>query len=259
MLRLKKPLLALPPRWICVLCSAAVILLLGCVFLHSAQARDRVAEARAGKGETVKQKVRDAGLSYPPHQILVRHFKLEGELEVWGRDKSGPEFRKIETYPVCASSGALGPKRREGDGQVPEGIYRIVTFNPWSSYHMSLGLDYPNASDRILADHRHPGGDIFIHGNCVTIGCIPISDGPIEELYILALDSKQKSGRAPAVHVFPCRMDQDSCQSALQQTSRRDPKLVPFWQDLQKIYSSFEKDHTLPAVKIDGKGRYVIK
>ncbi|HUT54580.1 MAG TPA: L,D-transpeptidase family protein [bacterium] len=224
-----------------------------------ASARDRVAEARAKKGDLLKQKVKDAGLAYPPYQVFIRHFKLEHELEVWGRNRAAPEFRKIASYPVCASSGTLGPKRREGDGQVPEGVYKIVTFNPWSSYHMSLGLNYPNASDRILADHAHPGGDVFIHGNCVTIGCIPIQDGPIEELYILALDSKQKSGRAPAVHLFPCRMSEPTCRATLNAFSSRFPELGPFWQDLEKIYSRFEQDHTLPQVRVDGKGRYVIR
>ncbi len=239
---------------------AVLVTLLACViFSIAAFARDRVADARAKKGDLVKLEVKNAGLAYPPYQILVRLFKLEGELEVWGRDRATPEFKKIAAWPVCASSGALGPKRREGDGQVPEGVYRIVTFNPWSSFHLSLGLDYPNASDRILSDHDHPGGDVFIHGNCVTIGCIPISDGPIEELYLLALDSKQKSGRAPVVHSFPCRMTTPSCQSALASASSRSPALVPFWQDLEKIYRAFEKDHTLPVVKVDGKGRYVIR
>ncbi|MEJ7677428.1 MAG: L,D-transpeptidase family protein [Segetibacter sp.] len=86
--------------------------------------------------------------------------------------------------------GAIGPKRLQGDYQVPEGFYYINEFNPKSTYHLSLGINYPNASDRVLSDSIKPGGDIYIHGNCVTIGCIPLQNDQIEELYILCCNGK---------------------------------------------------------------------
>ena len=83
-------------------------------------------------------------------------------------------------------SGTTGPKRLQGDFQVPEGFYHINEFNPNSNYHLSMGLNYPNSSDRILSDSLRPGGEIYIHGSCVSVGCIPLNDDEIEELYLIA-------------------------------------------------------------------------
>src|SRR6476659_6148770 len=94
-------------------------------------------------------------------------------------------FRLFKTYKVCALAGTLGPKRMEGDYQVPEGFYLIDEFNHQSTYYLSLGINYPNASYRILSDSLRPGSVIYIHGSCVTVGCIPITDQQIDELYIL--------------------------------------------------------------------------
>src|SRR6185436_20905744 len=94
------------------------------------------------------------------------------------------------TYKVCQQSGTTGPKRVEGDYQVPEGFYYINEFNPNSNYHLSLGLNYPNASDRLLSDSLRPGGNIYIHGNCVSTGCIPVNDEQIEEIYIITSSAK---------------------------------------------------------------------
>src|SRR5205814_6993990 len=107
----------------------------------------------------------------------------------------------IKTYRVCAASGGLGPKLQAGDGQVPEGFYEISQFNPWSQFLLSMRVSYPNALDRKL---KHTGGDIFIHGNCVTIGCLPIEDGPIQELYIIAKDAHAAGPRLDCV-LFPRR------------------------------------------------------
>ena len=118
----------------------------------------------------------------------------------------------VRSWPVCASSGDLGPKRRQGDLQVPEGIYRLDKLNPVSSYHLSLHVDYPNRADRIAGKREHIGnlgGDIMVHGECVTIGCIPIENDPIEELYLAVLDA----GLRPPIHIFPARLDAAVLQS----------------------------------------------
>jgi len=97
----------------------------------------------------------------------------------------------IHRYPIQKLSGELGPKQREGDRQVPEGIYTIVALNPNSSYHLSMKLDYPNAFDRAraLEDGRsHPGSNIFIHGKALSVGCLAMGDVAIEELFVLAAD-----------------------------------------------------------------------
>jgi murein L,D-transpeptidase YafK len=115
-------------------------------------------------------------------RILV--FKNERSVEV-----HAPGWRMPRIYPMTAFSGALGPKLREGDGQIPEGVYGIEYLNPNSSYHLSLKVSYPNASDRkrAKADGRtNLGGDIMIHGKAVTIGCVPVGDDAIEDIFYLA-------------------------------------------------------------------------
>lgn len=129
---------------------------------------------------------RRAGVSYPPREIALLVFKRENRLALWARE--GAEWRFIRDYTVLAASGHAGPKLREGDLQVPEGIYRIEHLNPNSSYHLSMKVNYPNTFDRSMArsDGRtRLGGDIFIHGKAVSIGCVAIGDRAIEELFTL--------------------------------------------------------------------------
>jgi len=132
-----------------------------------------------------------AHVKYPPRRIAFLVFKKEKRLALWARDdQSG--WRYIRDYAVLAASGRSGPKLRQGDYQVPEGIYRIGLLNPSSSYHLSMLVDYPNEFDRAqaLRDHRtNLGGDIFIHGKNVSIGCVAIGDPGIEELFTLAADT----------------------------------------------------------------------
>ena len=136
--------------------------------------------------DSVKKQFENQKLSWPPQALYIRSFKYDRQLEVWVKGDSKESFRLFKTYKVCMQSGTMGPKRMEGDYQVPEGFYQINEFNPNSNYHLSLGINYPNASDRILSDAERPGNSIYIHGNCVSTGCIAISDVPIEELYIIA-------------------------------------------------------------------------
>jgi hypothetical protein len=129
---------------------------------------------------------RKAGVAYPPKDIAILVFKNERRVALWGRD--GARWRFIRDYPILAASGHAGPKLREGDLQVPEGVYRIEHLNPNSSYHLSMKVSYPNAFDRRMAkrEGRHRlGGDIFIHGKDVSIGCVALGDRAIEELFTL--------------------------------------------------------------------------
>ena len=127
-----------------------------------------------------------AGVAYPPQELAFLVLKQERRMAVWAR--SGGSWRFVRNYPILAASGHAGPKLREGDGQVPEGVYRIEHLNPNSSYHLSMKVSYPNAFDRRMAqrDHRtRLGGDIFIHGKAVSIGCVALGDPAIEELFTL--------------------------------------------------------------------------
>lgn len=143
------------------------------------------AAARARLQPVVKR----AGIAYPPKRLALLAFKRERRLSVWAGD--GGRWRYLRSYPILAASGNAGPKLREGDYQVPEGLYRIAWLNPASSDHLSMKVSYPNDFDRAMAaaDGRtRLGGDIFLHGRNVSIGCIAIGDPAIEELFTLVAD-----------------------------------------------------------------------
>ena len=160
--------------------------------VHRAVAGDRtVADAVAEYGERATRRLAArfdaAGLVYPPSRIALVGLKAEQRLELWAPD--GDAWRHVADYAITAASGVAGPKLREGDRQVPQGVYRIVALNPNSRYHLSMKLDYPNAFDRRHAarDGRtQPGSDIFIHGRAVSVGCLAVGDDAIEELFVLA-------------------------------------------------------------------------
>jgi murein L,D-transpeptidase YafK len=215
----------------------------------AAGAEDRVAAARASKSKAIQQLFETAKVAYPPGEILLRAFKEERELELWAGPRGRP-LTRIKTYPICAESGTLGPKRQEGDEQIPEGFYAVNRFNPWSNFHLALGLDYPNASDRILGARGRLGGDIMIHGNCVTVGCIPIQNDPIEEVYLVAVDAQANGQARIPVHIFPARLD-EAGMKALSARPGVIPPLLAFWRSLQPGYQLFEKTRRPPLVTVD--------
>lgn len=125
-------------------------------------------------------------LPFPPKKLFLLAFKHEQRLEVY-TEKGGQKI-KLHTYPFTVPGGKRGPKRQEGDKQVPEGRYGVEYLNPNSRFHLSFKITYPNARDRARAQRAgitQPGSDIFIHGGAVSIGCIPIGDAYIEELFTL--------------------------------------------------------------------------
>ncbi len=233
----------------------ALAALLMAIASPASPGEDRVAQARKTRGAIVRERCTALGLPYPPREIFLRAFKQEALLEVWARKDAGA-FKLWNSYPVLAASGGPGPKRRAGDRQVPEGFYRIDRFNPESRFHLSLGIDYPNSSDRILSDRRNPGGDIFIHGKDVTIGCLPLGDEAIEELYLLALDTRERGQRSIAVHIFPARMAGEEWARFRLGQSR---ELCSFWEQLQPVFDAFERTRRVPEIVVDRGGRYAIR
>lgn len=192
-----------------------------------------------------------ASLKKPLHKLYIRAFKQEGELELWGANKDSNIYTLIATYPIAGQSGILGPKRKEGDRQVPEGYYTVDRFNPNSRFHLSLGIDYPNASDRVLSDKEKPGSDIFIHGSNVSIGCLAMTDPVIETIYELASQAKP---RGIPVHIYPFRMTEKN----LAKFEADHPNLKNFWRNLLPGYEHFESTKTpaKPSVK-SRTGRYI--
>jgi murein L,D-transpeptidase YafK len=209
------------------------------------------------KVDTLQKQFKQKGLEWPVKNIYIRSFKYDSQLEVWVRNDRSEAFKLFKTYRVCALAGTLGPKRMEGDYQVPEGFYYINEFNPRSNYHLSLGLNYPNASDRLLSDSLRPGGDIYIHGSCVTVGCIPVNDQQIEEIYILAAHAKDRGQDFIPVHIFPIRYDNKKSAEYLATLTRTDAELKTFSDNLQKVYDHFEATHRLPVIMTGSDGKYL--
>jgi murein L,D-transpeptidase YafK len=215
----------------------------------------RVRTASKEKDEVLRHRFTEKGLTYPPRAILLRAFKQEGLLELWAADAEDRPFVLVHEYRICTSSGTLGPKRRFGDEQVPEGFYELDWFNPQSNFFLSLHISYPNASDRILGSHQNPGGDIFLHGNCASIGCIPITDDGIKEVYWLAVQVRNRGRQQLPIHIFPARLTDVGLQ-ALLTAHPKQPALIAFWSNLKQGHDLFEKTHRLPIIKTRGDGTY---
>jgi len=209
------------------------------------------------KEDTLMKQFRDKGLAWPARYVYIRSFKYDSQLEVWVKNTREEKYKLFKTYKVCALAGTLGPKRMAGDYQVPEGFYYINEFNPRSEYHLSLGLNYPNASDRILSDSTQPGGDIYIHGSCVTTGCIPITDSQIEELYILAAHAKDMGEDFIPVHIFPVNFNNVRSVDYLNKYLQTFSEYTPFAKSMRSAFYYFEKYRDVPFVMVNGRGEYV--
>jgi len=163
------------------------------------------------------------GMANSEYKLRMEAFKQEQVLNVYLKDEN-TDWTLARTYPFCEFSGELGPKIREGDRQIPEGIYKVTVFNPKSKFYLSLGLDYPNKRDLLLADPNDPGSDIYIHGGCQTEGCIPITDEKIAELYLLAKSAS--SGVEVAILPFEQTMPN------LEKYYQSHPQWKFFWEKL---------------------------
>jgi len=217
----------------------------------------RVGVAVAEKESVIRELFKQKKFHYPPQRIFIRVFKHDSILEVWVGQTNVDTFALLKEYKICAMSGSLGPKRQQGDGQVPEGFYHINHFNPNSYFYLSLGINYPNQSDRILGVRGRLGGSIYIHGSCVTIGCVPITDEGIKELYLIAVEAKSAGQSNIPVHIFPTRLD-DAGMGTLRNNFHDNQNLLDFWANLKEGFDFFERNHRLPGITVDGRGRYIV-
>lgn len=150
---------------------------------------ERVADFGPAVEARLSGKFRAAGLSYPPAELAYVAFKDIRRFQVYGRNSAGDPWRFVAEYRVQGASGTLGPKVKNGDRQVPEGIYRVDSLNPNSQFHLSLRLNYPNDFDRTAASREGRGdlgGDIMIHGVRASIGCLAMGNEAAEDLFVLA-------------------------------------------------------------------------
>lgn len=159
------------------------------------------------------------------------------------------QFVRFRAYPICAFSGALGPKLRVGDGQAPEGFYAVSEgrMNPYSSYHLSFDLGYPNDFDRA---HGRTGSALMVHGNCVSIGCYAMGDDAIEEIWTMMAAAFSGGQSVVRVHAFPFAMT-----AANLKAQARNPNL-DFWSNLKEGWDWFETNGRPPNVSVANK-RYI--
>lgn len=185
-------------RWARCLCLLGLILLCaGCAqeTWNGAMSR-QLARTTPESTHFFRPIFRELGVAYPPKALAFLIFKSTRQLMVYARDHG--TWRRIVVLPVRAMSGVAGPKKAEGDYQVPEGIYRIISLNPKSHFDLSMQLNYPNAFDRARAlvagrSSAHLGGAIFIHGGAQSVGCIAIGDRAIERLFPLVAQVGHKA------------------------------------------------------------------
>ena len=218
----------------------------------------RMSELTDKLGDSVKAQFDRQKLAWPPQSMYLRSFKYDRQLELWVKGRSTDPYRLYKTFRVCMQSGTMGPKRMEGDYQVPEGFYHINDFNPNSLFHLSLGLNYPNGSDRILSDSLMPGSNIYIHGNCVSTGCIAIGDDPMEELFYIASVVKEQGQEFIPVHVFPVNYKNKKSYEYYNAVITKVPSLAHFSNNIRIVYDYFESRRQLPFIMVNNKGEYVI-
>ena len=218
----------------------ACIALAGC---NAEQAATFVTNAKANKPIPQKLINQIAAKDMDPQSpILIRLFKQEAELEVWKQDKTG-RFALLTTYPICRWSGELGPKRKEGDRQAPEGFYNITPaqMNPESQFYLSFNMGYPNAFDR---SHGRTGGHLMVHGDCSSRGCYAMTDEQMSEIYALGRESFFGGQRSFQVQAYPFRM------TAQNMAKHRNNPNMPFWKMLKQGNDHFEVTHLEPKVDV---------
>ncbi len=217
---------------------------------------NRVSQSWARYNDTLHKVFQQKKINYPAHEVYLRFFKAHNEAELWARNDDTSKFTLVKSYRMCALSGSLGPKRWEGDRMVPEGFYFIDDFNPKSDFYLSLLLNYPNYTDLVKGDKVKPGGDIYIHGGCVTVGCLPMTDPVIMELYTLCLSAKIAGQQYIPVHIYPIRFDRKGLDF-LGREYGSDTTKQRFWVNLKGEYDYFEKNKRLTPVMYTPDGRYV--
>ena len=177
--------------------------------------------------------------------ILFRAYKKESELEVWKQTSTG-EYALLKTFPMCRWSGQLGPKKVEGDRQVPEGFYSITPaqLNPNSSYYLSFNVGYPNAYDRSLG---RTGAHIMVHGACSSMGCFSMTDEQVADIYALAREAFGGGQKAIQMQSLPFRM------TAQNLAKYRSDENMPFWKNLKEGSDHFDVTKREPQVAVCGR------
>ncbi len=183
--------------------------------------------------------------STPGAPMMIRIFKQSSELEVWKQTKGGG-YKLLKTYEICAYSGDLGPKIKEGDRQSPEGFYTITPglMNPNSKYYLAFNTGFPNKFDRV---HGRTGSDLMVHGDCSSRGCYAMTDEGIAEIYALARETFKGGNPSFQLQIFPFRMTAENLAQHAQSPN------MSFWKNIKAGYDRFEVSKAPPSWDVCNK------
>ena len=207
----------------------------------------RVREAYNDKGKIVFKNLAARSISRDSLRIYLRAFKTEKIIELWAKNIADSSFALIREFPICDISGSVGPKRHYRDLQVPEGFYKISGLNPFSKYYLSMEINYPNASDSIRGVRGHLGNHIFIHGSCISSGCLAITNDRIKELFVYCIEAFNSGQQEIGITLFPTKLT-DANYSGLTSDFSKDKDKISLWGDLRRSYDLFNQTRAEPAI-----------
>lgn len=230
-----------------ILVLLAALSLSGCAGYDSMNQTDS-RRGLAPQSTALIDESRSAGAD-PDSPVLIRIFKESKELELWRKAKDG-KYALVHIFPICAYSGDLGPKIKQGDRQAPEGFYSITPgqMNYNSIRYLAANTGYPNQFDR---SYGHTGSSVMIHGGCDSAGCYAIQDGPMQNLFAAMRDAFKAGQKSIQLQIYPYRM------STINMLMHRIPKHMGFWNQLKVGYDKFESTHKELVVRVENK-RYII-
>jgi len=238
-------------------------------------------------GKSMKRRCESLGVKYPPQYVLHRAFKYEEEYEIWVGNSGSDSLKLLATLPICAVDNEPSPKLEQGDRKTPEGFYKCqilygsnlkymwVNLNNdqidspgrvgGSCSSFKICLDYPLSIDKqrtkdILKKGANPGGEICIHANCASAGCISFKNSDYLPVFLSQKHhNSTKYGRV-MIHIFPFRFNSKTIESMLPLASKRMKRkeVKEFWEQIKKGYTLFEKTHK-PIKVTYKKGKYNFK
>jgi murein L,D-transpeptidase YafK len=217
----------------------------------------RVRQAYSDKQKTVDKTLAEHSIAKDNLRIYLRAFKTEKKIELWAKNATDTAFVQIREFPICELSGTIGPKRRYRDLQVPEGYYHLSGLNPYSKYYLSIEINYPNASDSVRGVRGHLGNQIFLHGSCMSSGCLAITDDKIKELYVYCVEAYNSGQEEIGLTIFPARLTEAKYKGLVTGYSRDKDKLS-LWADLKKGYDLFNLTGAQPNVKFLADGNHEV-
>ncbi|UKN01792.1 L,D-transpeptidase family protein [Paracrocinitomix mangrovi] len=223
-------------------------------FLDDQLKYSRVKSAYTEKKPIITEKLTNMDLKLNNVNVLIKAYKYEQKVKIYVKHKDSTVYKLYDQFIFNCTSGDLGPKRTEGDFQIPEGFYHVNHFNPYSNFHLSLGVSYPNKSDKLKSTAKKKGGAIYMHGGCASIGCIPIEDEPIKEVYVLSVLAKNSGQSQIGIDILPFEYTKSKFDSAV----LLYPDHKDFWANLFEIEKTFDATKKESKIGVKENGDYYI-